>query len=252
MSPATACSVPACGAPVLARGWCARHYKRWRRHGDPHLLRPREDPAVLFWAKVTQDGPVPQGAPELGACWCWTGATHSGYGAFKVSAGRRAPRRVGAHEWAYEHHHGPVPRGLAVEHLCHLADALTVGCGGGPTCGHRGCVNPTHLLLVPAGARLRSAAPVFAATTRCPAGHRYDLVDRHGQRRCGRCAREHAAALLPDLLDEHGACGTCDARQLAVLARLAGLGQPVPEPRSTEQPEPDQPITPTPIESHPA
>ena len=27
------CSVAGCGQPVWARGWCARHYKRWRRTG---------------------------------------------------------------------------------------------------------------------------------------------------------------------------------------------------------------------------
>ena len=29
------CSVPDCGKPVNARGWCAGHYHRWERHGDP-------------------------------------------------------------------------------------------------------------------------------------------------------------------------------------------------------------------------
>ncbi len=245
------CAVVDCPCPVLARGWCARHYRRWRRHGDPAIVRPREDRAVLFWAKVDCHGPVPDGAAELGPCWLWTAARRSGYGAFHVPTTGIRTRPVPAHRWAYEHHHGPLPAQLTVEHLCHLAEALTVGCGGGPTCDHRGCVNPAHLVLVPAGARLRSVAPAFAGTLRCPRGHRYDLVDRHGQRRCGTCGQQHAAALLPGLLDGPGAC---DVRQRAVLERLAALTEPVPEPRSTElyEPEPDQAITPTPTESHPA
>lgn len=24
-----------CGKPVVARGWCSKHHKRWKRHGDP-------------------------------------------------------------------------------------------------------------------------------------------------------------------------------------------------------------------------
>lgn len=30
-----ACSVSGCGGTVIARGWCQKHYSRWRRHGDP-------------------------------------------------------------------------------------------------------------------------------------------------------------------------------------------------------------------------
>lgn len=30
-----ACSVPDCGKPPSARGWCDTHYSRWRRRGDP-------------------------------------------------------------------------------------------------------------------------------------------------------------------------------------------------------------------------
>lgn len=29
------CAVEDCGALVLARGWCTKHYQRWRSHGDP-------------------------------------------------------------------------------------------------------------------------------------------------------------------------------------------------------------------------
>ena len=29
----TPCSVPGCGRPAWARGWCTRHYRRWQRTG---------------------------------------------------------------------------------------------------------------------------------------------------------------------------------------------------------------------------
>jgi uncharacterized protein (DUF433 family) len=29
------CSISDCGKPVLARGWCNSHWKRWRKHDDP-------------------------------------------------------------------------------------------------------------------------------------------------------------------------------------------------------------------------
>ncbi len=32
----TTCKIPGCGeAPKIRRGWCPKHYMRWRRNGDP-------------------------------------------------------------------------------------------------------------------------------------------------------------------------------------------------------------------------
>lgn len=32
------CTVPGCDGEVSARGWCIRHYTRWKRHGDPEAV----------------------------------------------------------------------------------------------------------------------------------------------------------------------------------------------------------------------
>lgn len=32
------CTHPGCDAPVLARGWCRKHYLRWYKHGDPETV----------------------------------------------------------------------------------------------------------------------------------------------------------------------------------------------------------------------
>jgi len=204
MSTRADCAVAGCPRPVApggARGWCRRHYRRWRAHGDPRIVRHRRDPAAAFWAKVDRGGAVPPGAPELGGCWVWTAATRGGYGAFHLPAVHPRPARaVAAHQWAYEHHLGPVPPGQQVVQLCHLADALTVGCGGGPTCAHRLCVNPTHLAVAPDDVPLTGAVALRGGQTRCARGHRFDRVDQRGQRRCSRCVREHAVAVLPDLV----------------------------------------------------
>jgi hypothetical protein len=29
------CSISGCNKPIQARGWCKRHYQRWRNHGNP-------------------------------------------------------------------------------------------------------------------------------------------------------------------------------------------------------------------------
>lgn len=59
-------------------------------------------------------------------CWNWTGAIQEpGYGRFSAGPGVR----VLAHRWSYEHHVGPIPDGLTIDHLCL----------------NKACVNPDHL-----------------------------------------------------------------------------------------------------------
>lgn len=38
--PKAICSLPDCGKPQIARGWCNPHYLRWRNHGDPLAGNP--------------------------------------------------------------------------------------------------------------------------------------------------------------------------------------------------------------------
>lgn len=71
---------------------------------------------ALFWAKVDRSGD----------CWLWTASVGSaGYGSFGIGDGRT----TSAHRFAYELHHGPVPRGMFVLHHCDI----------------KRCVNPAHL-----------------------------------------------------------------------------------------------------------
>jgi hypothetical protein len=38
------CSIDDCGNPVRARGWCDKHWSRWRKHGDPMAVGRRGVP----------------------------------------------------------------------------------------------------------------------------------------------------------------------------------------------------------------
>lgn len=75
--------------------------------GDSRLLD-------RFWAKVF----------EREGCWLWCGTVLNGYGQFSFEG-----KTVKAHRHSYEALVGPIPIGLALDHLCR----------------NRGCVNPKHL-----------------------------------------------------------------------------------------------------------
>lgn len=65
--------------------------------------------------------------PNTG-CWLWSGSLRiSGYG--QLAIGPRQP--VGAHQYSYHVHKGPIPEGLLVLHKCDTP----------------ACVNPEHLFL---------------------------------------------------------------------------------------------------------
>jgi hypothetical protein len=108
------------------------------------------------------------------SCWLWTGArTTGGYGLLKVD-GR--PEYV--HRLSYEHHVGPIPDGLQLDHLCRV----------------RCCVNPAHLEPVTGTENIRRGEP--ATRTHCPRGHD-KLVhmrrDSRGKPYCLVCARAKSA-----------------------------------------------------------
>ena len=93
------CKYPGCPEPIRGRGWCNKHWQRWRKHGDPSIVLSshRLTPEQRFWAKVNKNGPVPAAKPELGPCWAWKPAKAGGYGRFRASPERLTP----AHRFAY-------------------------------------------------------------------------------------------------------------------------------------------------------
>lgn len=172
-SPERICSVDGCERAAHCRGWCKRHYERWRTRGRTELLTFAEK----FWARVERE--VPDG------CWQWTGAKNrDGYGNV-----RRAGRVASAHVVAFQLLVGPVPEGLEIDHLCR----------------NRACVNPAHLEPVPHRTNvLRGDAPpaANARKTHCIRGH--NLTDPanvynmpSGGRRCRVCYRMVDAARQP-------------------------------------------------------
>lgn len=134
-----------------------------------------------FWQRIDKNGPVPSHRSDLGPCWIWQGRpTSEGYG--RISADGR---EIYAHRLSYEMHHGPIPEGLELDHLCrnHI------------------CVNPAHLEAVTRrvnALRGENVKVLIARTGRCARGHEYTpentYVRKEGNRMCRECRRQRDRA----------------------------------------------------------
>jgi len=145
------------------------HDARLRRTGSLDLPTTFD----RWSAKVDRDGPVPAFRPELGRCWLWLGHKDPrGYGKFFAAPGNRTT----AYRWSYEHHIGPIPEGLHIDHLCRVP----------------ACVNPEHLEPVTSAENTRRAGE---AITECLRGHPYTEENTYvapgsGRRSCRTCRKE--------------------------------------------------------------
>lgn len=107
-----------------------------------------------------------------GPCWLWTGhCNQDGYGRITVGGVARAAHRV-----SYEVYVGPIPEGLALDHLCRV----------------RRCINPAHLEPVTQAENNRRARK-----SECINGHPFNSENtgmRAGRRYCKQCHRTLNAA----------------------------------------------------------
>lgn len=133
------CSVDSCDRPVSARGWCKRHYERWRIHGDPHHLRradygrgPHGEPLAAKLLRKSE--PAPNGCRE------WTGYCDPEFGYGSVAVDGRMEK---AHRMSWVVANGrPAPPGKVVRHKC----------------DNPPCIEPSHLVL---GTQAENVADMF-------------------------------------------------------------------------------------------
>jgi hypothetical protein len=115
------CSIPGCERPPHARGWCSRHYDRWRHHGDPLKGGTMDGEPLDYLTRVV----LPYDGDE---CLIWSyGRNSAGYAFMRIDGRQQSlTRRVCASI------HGPPPS---------LSHQAAHRCGR----GHDGCVTPKHL-----------------------------------------------------------------------------------------------------------
>lgn len=125
------CTVEECDGKRVGRGYCNRHWLKWRRYGDP--LGSFDWPSRMdrFLALTNKDAPPPSDMPELGNCWNWVGFINGpGYGMFNMGSGTIVSSRA-----AWILFNGEIPNGMVIDHVCR----------------NRKCVNPSHLRTVTRG-----------------------------------------------------------------------------------------------------
>lgn len=118
--PKKLCNVKGCTKKQSCKGWCSKHYWRWRRHGDP-LAGGTSKGELMRWIKR-------HASYEDNDCLKWPfGRFTGGYGMIFVGG-----HSTNAHRVMCRVAHGEPP--TSRHHAAH-------SCGR----GKEGCMNPNHI-----------------------------------------------------------------------------------------------------------
>lgn len=117
------CKIAGCGKPAHRKGYCAAHYTRMKRHGDPHKTLRTPPGETSEWIKGLLKGDLPETCVE----WPF-GCGGDGYGIMRVDG-----QVVRAARYILSKH-----TGVRLDSPLHVAHKPVV-------CHNTKCVNPSHL-----------------------------------------------------------------------------------------------------------
>jgi hypothetical protein len=124
------CSIPNCGRPFIARGYCHTHWKRWKTYGDarrePYANAANRLPCSVDGCESLTRifGLCNRHAIRLkhhGDTSVNLKANHDGYlnGHYLMTGGKKNRRLV--HRTIWEKHHGSIPEGFFIHHKNHIS-----------------------------------------------------------------------------------------------------------------------------------
>lgn len=116
------CALEECDNNSRARGWCPKHYQRWKKYGDPRK--------VEIIKTFSLEDALAVRTEWVNGCLLWTGAcTEDGYAQYNGENKKYGTTFL--HRIMWEREHGAIPDGLEIDHLCFV----------------RNCINTDHFRL---------------------------------------------------------------------------------------------------------
>lgn len=110
------CSIEGCENKHYGKGWCNKHWQRYRTHGEPNAVSNNRDLTTherfKLYAERSENG-----------YWTWIGGTRADYGLFWLDG-----KQIGAHVYAYQYYVGPIPEGYEVDHCCRIHNCVDIRC----------------------------------------------------------------------------------------------------------------------------
>lgn len=113
------CKIELCEGKHHCKGYCAKHYGRLLRWGDPTTVSYSYSRGLSTFERykthVRRDD---------NGYWVWIAHTNDkGYGKFYVDG-----KTVRAHRYVYEYYFGPVPDGMEIDHCCRIPNCVDIRC----------------------------------------------------------------------------------------------------------------------------